>query len=229
MIKFILLSLFAIPAFAAYTPGSVVSRDYAPKITTINTIVSKSANYTATVNDETIVFTATSTLSLPAASTVKGKKFEIVATGSGVVVTVDPNSTETVCGQTTILLDAATNFPDQIEIQSDGTNWIGLKGACIRRKVADVSCSTSSSITAQQGAFVSAIGNRSGSTCSLTLASGMCSTTPMSGAHAPDTAANANYRDIGWSSTTAGNISCINGTAGCATNFSSQFWISCAR
>lgn len=47
-----------------------------------------------------------------------------------------------------------------------------------RQERAEVNCDASSSITSQSGSWLSAIGNRSGSGCSITIASGMFSSTP---------------------------------------------------
>lgn len=220
MIKFILLSLFTSSAFAAYTPGSVVSRDYAPKITTVNTIVSKSSGYTATDKDETIVFTASATLSLPAASTVKGKKYEVIASGGSFQVTIDPNSTETVCGQTTVKLDASSTYTDSMLIQSDGSNWVGLNESCTRREAMQFTCASGgSTIGSQTGSWVSSIGTRSSNLCTVTLVSGIFSATPICFTTNNDSAGNAVYGNNAFSSTTSGGVTCISGTGTCSTDY----------
>jgi hypothetical protein len=68
-------------------------------------IVTKTADYTATANDKTIVCNKATamTITLPAA-TGSGRKFEIANIGAG-VVTVDGNASETINGETTQALD----------------------------------------------------------------------------------------------------------------------------
>lgn len=61
------------------------------------------------------------TVSLPAASGMTGRCFQIKKIGNNSnTVTVDPNSTETIDGSSTIVLFIRYDF---IEIYSDGTNW----------------------------------------------------------------------------------------------------------
>lgn len=112
----------------------VVAKDNTASYTTINTTVAPTTTYTATNNEETILGSASGgawTLSLPAAASVKGKRYYVVQTASTAnALTIDPNASETVCGQTTIKLIGQN---DGIEIQSDGTNWLGLNGGCERK------------------------------------------------------------------------------------------------
>jgi hypothetical protein len=65
----------------------------------------KSANYTALLADNNAVFrfTATATLSLDAAATL-GSNWHAVVIADGGDVTIDPNSSETIDGQTTLLI-----------------------------------------------------------------------------------------------------------------------------
>ncbi len=81
-------------------------------------IVSKSADYTATIDDYTIVFTASATLNLPTAVGIAGRVY-VVKSGSGVTVTIDPNGTETIDGN---LTHSSTSLKAH-QIQSDGANW----------------------------------------------------------------------------------------------------------
>lgn len=110
--------------------GGVVARDNTAGVTTINTVVSKSADYTATDVEETILVDssgATRTITLPAAANYKGKKYEIIQTSTSNQVIIDGNASETICGSTTIRLSGVN---DSVTIQSDGTNWKGLHGSC---------------------------------------------------------------------------------------------------
>ncbi len=81
-------------------------------------IVSKSADYTATIDDYTIVFTASATLNLPTAVGIAGRCY-VVKSASGVSVTIDPAGTETIDGN---LTHTNTSLKAHI-IQSDGANW----------------------------------------------------------------------------------------------------------
>ncbi len=81
-------------------------------------IVSKSADYTATIDDYTIVFTASATLNLPTSVGCNGRVY-VVKSGSGVTVTIDPNGTETIDGN---LTHSSTSLKAH-QIQSDGANW----------------------------------------------------------------------------------------------------------
>lgn len=166
---------------------SVVARDNTLGTTTINTIVSKSANYTATDLEETIAFTATATLSLPAAANNKGKKYEILSSGSSTLVTVDPNASETICGQTTIKLDGA----DSIRVQSDGTNWVGLSGSCkrVRSVEALVSSGSACSIYSQHDSNWLGTLSAASSLCTIPITSGIFSASPICTASADTTSA----------------------------------------
>lgn len=68
-------------------------------------IVAKSANYTATVNDFAIVFTAAATLSLPSVTPdLLGQTYHVYNEGAG-VVTIDPYGAETLKGELTQTLN----------------------------------------------------------------------------------------------------------------------------
>jgi hypothetical protein len=88
-------------------------------------IVAKTANYTATVSDYTILCDTTGggfTITLPAANTCTGRIYVIkkVIGNSGVNnVTIDGNGAETIDGAATITLQCKSS----VMIQSDGANW----------------------------------------------------------------------------------------------------------
>ena len=85
-------------------------------------LVSKTANYTATSSDHTIICGAGNesfTVTLPAAAGVSGIIYNIKNIGTG-TITVDGASTETIDGSTTAVLN--TQY-DSITIQCDGTEW----------------------------------------------------------------------------------------------------------
>ncbi len=76
----------------------------------------KTADYTLTENDHTVKFTATATATLPAA-TGSGIPHVIICEGTGVVVTVDANGSETINGELTQTLYDG----DAIQIQDIAT------------------------------------------------------------------------------------------------------------
>lgn len=87
-------------------------------------LTSKTADYTATATDATILVDASGaarTITLPAASGISGRIYVIKKTdSSGNAVTVDANASETIDGATTYALSAQYKF---VVIQCDGTNW----------------------------------------------------------------------------------------------------------
>jgi hypothetical protein len=87
-------------------------------------ITTKTANYTATVNDHTIICDNTGgaiTISLPAASGCSGRVY-VIKKVSGILlnVTIDPNAAETIDGSSSRVL---TLQYEGVMIQSDGSNW----------------------------------------------------------------------------------------------------------
>lgn len=89
----------------------------------LDSIVSKTADYTMTVADTTVLVDASSgavTITLPAASGITGKIYYIKATDVTNTVTVDGNAAETIDGSTTVTIDTVN---EGIEVQSDGTNF----------------------------------------------------------------------------------------------------------
>jgi hypothetical protein len=91
-----------------------------PFVKYFDSIQSKSANYTATVDDDLILGTGTWTLTLYAAGGGNiGRKLRVKNNGTG-VITIDGNSSETVHGTVTTPL-----FPgEEVLLTSDGSNWI---------------------------------------------------------------------------------------------------------
>lgn len=87
-------------------------------------IVSKSAAYTATNYDETVLGDATSagfTITLPAAASVAGKRLRFKKIDSTTnIVLIDGNASETIDGALTFSLSYQNQ---ELDIQSDGTNW----------------------------------------------------------------------------------------------------------
>lgn len=83
--------------------------------------VTKTATYTATDNDYTIICsTNTFTIDLPTAVGITGRVYVIKNITSGTTITVDGSGSETIDGATTYTLASQYKL---VMIQSDGTNW----------------------------------------------------------------------------------------------------------
>ena len=83
--------------------------------------VSKSANYTATIDDNTIEVTATGkTITLPTAASIGGRIYtvKLTASGSGTVATT---CSQTIDGSTTYSLASQYKY---VTVMSTGSNWI---------------------------------------------------------------------------------------------------------
>lgn len=104
-----------IPSWAAPTSGSSVL-----------TVTTKTANYTATASDDLILCDTSSgsfTITLPTASGNTGKVIYILKTASAGVLTIDGNGSDTITGELTQTLIAQyTNIP----VVSNGTSWFIL-------------------------------------------------------------------------------------------------------
>lgn len=129
--------------------------------------VSKSASYTASTDDETINFSADATLNLPAAASYTGKIYNVTSSSATAEVTIDPNSSETVCGQTTVRLEGN----ESIRIQSNGTNWIGLNNSCTKTMNVFFTNSGSCAVSTQTGTWVTSVSDPGGGQCGITWAS----------------------------------------------------------
>lgn len=145
----------AVQFVAPGTTGNVLVSDGSTWTSAANnaaatfTLSAKSTTYTLTSNDYTITADTTSgdfTLSLPAAASNSGKIFEITKTVAGAFVIIDPNASETICGQSTIRL---VKNKEAVRIQSDGSNWVGLGDSCYR--TCTEATSAAGSITASDG------------------------------------------------------------------------------
>ncbi len=90
-------------------------------------IATKTGNYTATLDDDTILVDATSgaiTITLPAASTATNKVLTVKKIDSSAnTVTVAPNEAETIDGATTMVLSAPWG---PYRAQCDGTAWFAI-------------------------------------------------------------------------------------------------------
>lgn len=90
-------------------------------------VLTKTATYNATTSDKgkVILFTSTGTiLNLPAASGNDGLWYSVINGGTSGDVTIDPNGSEQLDGQTTRVLRPG----DRVIIACDGTDWWTISG-----------------------------------------------------------------------------------------------------
>lgn len=119
----------------ALIANSVRTRDSPSAV--INTVVTPTTTYTATLNEDTI-FAAMSgawTLSLPPAASAKGKQYRITISSGSDALTIDPSGSETICGYASIRMRGAS---DSITITSNGSAWTALDRGCFRTVHASV-------------------------------------------------------------------------------------------
>ena len=104
-----------------------IGNSWNAKPSSITTLTSKTANYTATIFDEVVLADATSgnvTISLPTSVGNGGKNFKVKKVdASANTVTVDPNSSQTIDGAATKVLSSQYAF---INIVSDSNNWFEI-------------------------------------------------------------------------------------------------------
>jgi len=121
--RIILFILFFLPV-SLFADGSTIETNLDIDGGFQVAISSKTANYTKTVSDHTILIDAASgniTVTLPAASTVTGIIYNIKKIdGSMNTVTVDGNGSETIDDGLTAVL---TTQYESISVQNDGVSW----------------------------------------------------------------------------------------------------------
>lgn len=118
-----------------------------PSTLAINTgILSKSANYTLAVADQTVLFTGAATATLPTAASVSGQIYTIknliTAVGNVTIATTSSQTIGTRASSSIIL----AQYGDMLTVQSDGSNWQILKK--IETKVLTATTSISSGFSA---------------------------------------------------------------------------------
>ena len=90
-------------------------------VLTTRTLVSKTANYTLTSDDDVVNCTSgTFTLTLPTAVGISGRKYTLKNSGTG-VITIGTTSSQTIDGVTTQTL--GTQYMS-MDVVSNGSNWI---------------------------------------------------------------------------------------------------------
>ena len=81
----------------------------------------KSTAYTLTATDDIVSVTGTTTITLPTAAGIPGRKYTIKNSDVAATVTVDANGGETIDGSLTKLLTTQYQY---LTILSDGVNWL---------------------------------------------------------------------------------------------------------
>lgn len=167
---------------ATYTADSGATTGNAWKFAGSDVVVITDGDspYTVTTLTKTLLVNAGAgavTVNLPAAPSFAGYVLNIIKTDTSTStrVTVTPNGADNICGQSTISLYGAR---DSVQLVSDGTNWQGYNQSCWRQATAELNCQSSSAITENEEAMVSAIGNVSAGACAITLRTGYFSSTP---------------------------------------------------
>jgi len=106
------------------TDATLTNDKFATGAIANSTVTSKSAAYTITTSDQINLGNASGgafTYTLPTASGNSGLRLVIKKTDSSEnAITIDGNGSETIDGDTTLLLNAENDF---VEIISDGSNW----------------------------------------------------------------------------------------------------------
>lgn len=85
--------------------------------------VSKTTTYTASAQDYTIdcIGSTSYSITLPTASSIAGRVYNIKNSQTSGAITIDPNGSETIDGIATVTLGAQYQ---SVTVQSNGTNWI---------------------------------------------------------------------------------------------------------
>lgn len=111
--------------------------------TTAVAVTSKTAAYTAALADDTILVSATEdwTLSLPTAVGNEGKIYHIKRTDEedGFAVTLDPDGSETIDGESTLPLELEGQF---VRIVSDNANWVVISRSDLKKRKVNLLTST---------------------------------------------------------------------------------------
>lgn len=97
------------------TSGTITANGYTTAYST------KSSAYTLTASDDIVAVTGNTTISLPTAVGITGRKYTIKNMDAALTVTISPNGIETIDGAATKLL---TLQYQHITVVSDGANWL---------------------------------------------------------------------------------------------------------
>lgn len=177
---------------------SVIAKDNTTGVTVVNTINALTSNTTLDDNYETVYGNTSGgafTITLPTAVGRQGKKY-IIDKGdtSASLLSIATTSSQTIQSTGGTVTAMKLHRPgDPVTFQSDGSGWRIVGGGAERIERALLSCGVASSITSQGGAWVSSIGNASSSQCTITLVSGIFSSTPACFAHTKTSGVSVTY------------------------------------
>ncbi len=108
----------ALKKYADYR-GEIAKEEWNDAWDLVNTnVVSKTANYTADIDDGIILCTGTFTVTLPTAVGISGKIYHVKNVSTG-LITLEGDSTETIDGD----LNQPVAQYENLMVASDGTNW----------------------------------------------------------------------------------------------------------
>ncbi len=144
---------------------------------TVVTITSANSPYTPALNVRTIIANATSgaiTINIPAASNSNYVLEVIKSDTSTNLITIDPNSSETISGQATMKMSGQNDY---MKIVSDGTNLFTPQA--FRTAAVYIDFSASSAVNSDPFKIVSSVGNISAGSATTTLVTGIFSSTPI--------------------------------------------------
>ena len=104
---------------ATKVPTQQSVKAYVDSTTALDTVVTKTTNYTLSSTDDVcICTTGTFTVTLPTAVGITGRRY-IVKNANNGVITLDGSGVQTIDGVT----DHALNEKDSLTVISDGSNW----------------------------------------------------------------------------------------------------------
>lgn len=144
-------------------------------------VVTKTANYTATTGDDVILLDASigaMSIGLPTAVGNVGKMYRFkVSVDSANAITIDPNSTETICDLTTVKM---LGLNDELTIVSDNTKWQGLNGSCFRKESAKLAAPSGGAcaVTVESTNWINTVTSGATQTCTATIYTGVFSSAP---------------------------------------------------
>lgn len=195
-----------------------------------NVVTVSSSPYTALASDSTIILDTTSgaiTVDLPDASTVSGLKYYFIIVAGTNAVTIDPNSTQTVCGNFTASMYGTR---DVFQIVSNGSNWepVGPNGCerVERTHVVSICNSSPCTIAANSREFASSITRAAPGEYTLNINTGVFAAPPTCVCSATDLGGNGRMCGIriNNSTTTAVPFATVNTTGSFADSI---FTITC--
>lgn len=144
-------------------------------------VLAKSANYTLTANDQTVVGSTSGgafTITLPTAVGISGQIFNIIKGDSSAnLLTLNTTSSQTI-GKYSATSTKLDRQGEIVSVQSDGANWVYLSDEWKARSARINNPSGSATIASQEGAWVSTVNRTSAGSIDEVFVSGIFSSTP---------------------------------------------------